>query len=90
LLDIVSDHAVPYPDRVCLAGESKQYPHRNPNENWSIIQHAAVITGPNQRALYRSVPCRETLQAVYECPLKLLLAPGVQMKPEWQPDLCFR
>jgi hypothetical protein len=86
LLDIVSDHAVPYPDRVCLAGESKKYPQRNPNENWSIIQHAAVITGPNQRALYRSVQSRETLKAVYEYPPKLLLAPGVQMKPEWQAD----
>jgi hypothetical protein len=86
LLDIVSDHAVPYPDRVCLAGESKNYPHRNPNENWSIIQHAAVISGPNQRALYRSVLSRETLKAVYEYPAKLLLAPGVQMKPEWQAE----
>jgi hypothetical protein len=87
LLDVVSDHAVPYPDRVCLAGESRNYPHRNPNENWSIIQHAAVITGPNQRALYRSVQSREALKAVYEHPAKLLLAPGVQMKPEWQTEL---
>lgn len=87
LLDIVSDHAVPYPDRVCLAGESTKYPKRNPNENWSIIQHAAVISGTAKRALYRSVQSRETLKAVYEYTPKLLLAPGVKMKTEWQADI---
>jgi hypothetical protein len=86
-LDIASDHAVPYPDRVCLAGESRGSHARNPKENWSVTQHAAVITGPHRRALYRSVQSRQNPKPVYEYTPKLLLAPGVKMQPAWQAEI---
>ena len=86
-LNVVADHAVPYPDRVCLAGESLNSTERNPKQNWSVTQHAAVITGPNRRALYHSVQSRANPKPVYEYPPKLMLGPGVKMQPEWQKDI---
>ena len=86
-LEIVADHAVPYPDRVCLAGESKNSTRRNPKENWSVTQHAAVISGPYRRALYRSIQSRANPKPVYEYTPKLMLGPGVKMRPEWQADI---
>ena len=86
-LDIVADHDVPYPDRVCLAGEAKGTDRRNPRENWSVIQYAAVITGSKRRALYRSVQSRTDPRPVYEETPKLMLGPGVAMRPEWQAEV---
>ena len=86
-LEVVADHAVPYPDRVCLAGESRNSPVPNPKENWSVTQHAAVITGPCQRALYRSIQSRQDPQPVYDYTPKLMLGPGVAMRPEWQAEI---
>ncbi len=86
-LDIVADHAVPYPDRICLAGEAKGSDKRNPKENWSVTQHAAVISGPHQRALYRAVQSRQDPRPVYEYTPKLMLGPGVKMQPQWQAEI---
>jgi len=78
---------VPYPDRVCLAGESRHSAERNPKENWSVTQHAAVITGPRRRCLYRSIQSRENPLPVYEYTPRLMLGPGVAMQPEWQAEI---
>ncbi len=86
-LDIAADHAVPYPDRICLAGEARGTSVRNPKENWSVTQHAAILTGPNRRALYRSVQSRQNPKPVYEYTPRLLLAPGVKMQPQWQAEI---
>jgi len=86
-LEVVADHAVPYPDRVCLAGESRNSAERNPKENWSVTQHAAVLTGSKQRALYRSIQSRENPLPVYEYTPRLMLGPGVAMQPEWQAEI---
>lgn len=86
-LEVVADHAVPYPDRVCLAGESCHSTERNPKENWSVTQHAAVLTGPHRRCLYRSVQSRQNPLPVYEYTPKLMLGPSVAMQPEWQAEI---
>jgi len=86
VLDVVADHAVPYPARVCLAGE-KIFPEKEPLSNWSVVQHAAVITGPRQRVLYRSVEDAADPRPVYDHIPKLQLGDGVQMRPEWQADM---
>jgi len=86
-LEVVADHAVPYPDRVCLAGESCHSAERNPKENWSVTQHAAVITGPRRHCLYRSIQSRANPLPVYEYTPKLMLGPGVAMQPEWQAEI---
>jgi hypothetical protein len=84
-LAVVADTAVPFPARICLAGE-KGLPEKEPNANWSLTQHAAVISGPNRRVLYRSVQEYANPKPVYELTPKLRLGEGVAMKPEWQAD----
>lgn len=85
-LAVVADHAVPYPDRVCLAGE-RDNPDKQPVANWSLTQHAAVITGPYKRCLYRSIQDLRHPRPVYEYKPKLMLGPGVAMHPKWQKDI---
>jgi hypothetical protein len=84
LENVVGDRAVPYPDRVCLAGEKC---FDEPLANWSVTQHAAVLSGPNRRALCRSVEDTENPKPVNEYLPKLVLAPGVEMQPQWQADV---
>ena len=83
---VVADTAVPLPDRICLAGESA-FPDREPNANWTLTQHASVITGPNRRTLYRSIRDFENLRSITEFTPYLVLGEGVEMKPEWQRDI---
>ena len=85
-LEVVADHAVPFPARVCIAGE-KTFPEKEPVANWSITQHAIVATGPKRRALSRSIQDLYRPQPVYTYTPKLSLAPGVRMEPEWQADI---
>jgi hypothetical protein len=84
----VADTDVPFPDRVCLAGE-KTDPEREPNANWTLTQHAQVITGPNRRSLYRSLQDLhpDRLRPITEETPRLVLGEGVEMKPEWQKDI---
>jgi hypothetical protein len=85
-LGVVADHAAPYPARVCLAGE-KIFPEREPLANWSVTQHAAVLTGPKRRVLYRSVEDTAHPRPVYAHPPRLRLGAGVAMQPEWQAEV---
>jgi len=85
-LNVVADTAVPFPDRVCLAGE-KTFPDREPNANWTLTQHASVITGPNRRTLYRSIRDFKNLRPITSFTPYLVLGEGVEMKPEWQKDV---
>jgi len=84
----VADTAVPFPDRVCLAGERTD-PAREANANWTLTQHAQVITGPNRRGLYRSIQDlhADRIRPITEVAPKLVLGKGVKMKPEWQKDI---
>lgn len=85
-LEVVADQAVPFPARVCLAGE-KAIPEKEPNANWTLLQHAAVMTGPRRRCLYRSVQDLLHPRPIYTFKPKLALAPGVAMAPEWEADI---
>lgn len=85
-LEVVADTAAPFPARICLAGE-KTDPAREPNANWTLTQHAQVITGPHRRGLYRSVQDITNPRPIYEETPKLVLGEGVQMQPEWQADI---
>lgn len=85
-LEIVADHAVPFPARICLAGE-RTFPDRELYGNWSLSQHAAVITGDGRRCLYRSLQDLHRPKPVYTYTPKLMLGPGVAMRPEWQADI---
>ncbi len=85
-LGVVADEAVPFPERICLAGE-KVDPVREANANWTLTQHAQVVTGPKRRGLYRSMQDLERPRSVTTYLPKLVLGEGVEMDPEWQADL---
>jgi hypothetical protein len=84
-LQIVADREVPFPECICLAGE-KSMPDKEPAANWTLTQHAAVITGGRKRCLYRSVQDILNPKPIWTEPLKLMLGPGVRMEPEWEKD----
>lgn len=83
---IVSDTELPFPDRVCVAGE-KIMPEKESVANWTLTQHAAVITGPNRRLLYRSIQDTDRPQPITTYPPRFLLGHGVTMNPEWLEDI---
>lgn len=84
--NVVADTAVPFPDRICLAGE-KTFPEREPTANWTLTQHAAVVSGSHRRCLYRSLQDVLHPRAITTFTPKLLLGPGVAMQSAWQQDL---
>lgn len=73
-------------DRICLAGERID-PAREPNANWTLTQHAAVIAGPRRRALYRSLRDFRSGRPITAYTPYLALGDGVRMEPEWQADI---
>ena len=83
MADIVTDHAVPFPDRICLAGQkSHRSDSDDPNwRNWTLVSQASVLEGPNRRTLFWRVegntPC-------YENPPFLIPGKGAKAKPEWK------
>jgi len=84
--NIVADTAVPYPDRICLAGETIM-PEKEPNSNWTLTQYAAVITGPARRAVYRSIRDYSKGLPITAYKPWLVLGEGVSMRPEWQQEI---
>jgi hypothetical protein len=83
--EIVADTAMPFPARVCLAGEKSD--PRDADANWTLTQNAVVITGPHRRALFRSLQNLENPRPIYHETPKLVLGNGVAMQPEWQADI---
>jgi hypothetical protein len=77
---IVTDHAVPYPERVCIAGETSHPDLDASLAEWTMRSRAAVLHGPNRRTLFYRV---EDNKPCYENPPFLVLGEGVEMKPEW-------
>jgi hypothetical protein len=75
---IVTDHSVPFPERICLAGE-KGHPS-DTITNWTLTSEASVLEGPNRRTLFWRVegetPC-------YENPPFLIPGEGVKVKSAW-------
>ena len=84
-LNVVADTELPFPDRVCVAGEKML--SGETATNWTLVQHAAVITGPSRRMLYRSIEDMDNLRSVITYTQKLMLGSGVEMQPAWQRDI---
>lgn len=79
LTDIMLDHAVPFPDRICLAGEKG---HRDDWEaNWTLVSSSSVLFGPTRRTLWWR---KEGDKPIYETKPFLILGEGVQMRDEWK------
>jgi hypothetical protein len=79
--NIVTDHAVPYPDRVCIAGESCHKDIPNDVAEWTMRCRAAVLEGPNRRTHFWRV---EGKTPAYGNPPFLVPGEGVEVKPEWR------
>jgi hypothetical protein len=81
MADIMTDHAVPYPARVCIAGQSCIEGFGPDQTEWTGVSHSEVLEGPNRRILFYTV---EDNKPCYDTPPYLVLGEGVEMKPEWQ------
>ncbi|MGB9641595.1 MAG: hypothetical protein ACP5JO_00865 [Candidatus Ratteibacteria bacterium] len=78
LANIMLDHAVPFPDRICLAGEKG---HRlDWDANWTLVSSSSVLFGPTRRTLWWR---KEGNRPIYETKPFLILGEGVEIKPEW-------
>ena len=78
---IMTDHAVPYPARVCLAGEST-IPGVTPDEaEWTACSHSEILEGPNRRMHFFAA---EGGQPCYANPPYLVPGRGVEVRAEWQ------
>ncbi|MBI4028520.1 MAG: hypothetical protein HY360_26270 [Verrucomicrobia bacterium] len=77
---IVTDHAAPYPERICIAGQTCHPDLKSEDTEWTMTSRAMVLSGANRRVLYYRV---EGNQACYENPPFLVLGKGVALKPEW-------
>ena len=77
---IVLDHEVPFPDRICLAGE--EFHPDALGANWTLESHVSVLTGPTRRTLWHRV---EGDTPVYQTTPFLVLGPGVPVRDEWLP-----
>jgi hypothetical protein len=76
---IVLDHDVPFPDRICLAGESS-HPEEN-SVNWTLTSHTSALLGPTRRTLWSRA---EGETAAYDTVPFLVLGKGVEMREEWR------
>ncbi|MCM8817397.1 MAG: hypothetical protein NC913_07820, partial [Candidatus Omnitrophica bacterium] len=82
LVGIMLDHQVPFPDRICLAGEKG---HRLDWEaNWTLTSSSSVLFGPTRRTLWWR---KEGNKPIYETKPFLILGEGVEMRKEWEKDV---
>lgn len=79
VLRIMLDHDVPFPDRICLAGE--EFHPDALDSNWTLTSNASVLTGPTRRTVWRRV---EGDTPIYDTLGFLALGKGVRMRDEWR------
>jgi len=80
MANIATDHAVPFPARVCIAGEFRHPKIKPGKEEWTAVSHSEVLEGPNRRLLFYVV---EDGKPCYATPPYLVPGVGVKLKPEW-------
>lgn len=82
---IALDHAVPAPDRVCVAGEST-----HPDDkmlNWTLSSFARCISGPNRRMLFWIIDPSQP-QPIYTRPCHVLPGLGLEARlAEWEQEV---
>ncbi len=82
--NIALDHAVPFPDRICIAGE-KSHPDEA-LQNWSLQTFAAVLSGPNQRCLHWNMDPTKPIP-IYKLTPWYLTGKDIPMRQEWLNEL---
>jgi len=81
LAAIMTDHAVPYPARVCISGQVCHPDLPQNSGEWTMRSRSVVLEGPNRRTLFWRV---EGDKACYENPPFLIPGEGVEVKPAWK------
>lgn len=82
---IALDHAVPFPDRVCVAGE-RSHPDEK-MQNWTMISFAKCISGPNRRMLLWVIDPTEP-KPIYTTPCHVVPGEGLEERQaEWETEV---
>lgn len=81
---IALDHAVPFPDRICVAGE-KGHPDEQ-LQNWTLQTFVSCELGPNRRMLCWQMDPTKPIP-VYQTKPHYLPGDGIAMRPEWLREL---
>lgn len=81
---IALDHAVPFPDRICVAGE-RGHPDEK-LQNWTLQSCARCISGPNRRMLCWQMDPTQPIP-IYRTQTYYLPAEGTTLRPEWEREL---
>jgi hypothetical protein len=79
MANLMTDHDVPYPARVCIAGEGDIGTPEQ--QEWTLCSHSEVLEGPNRRILFYTV---EGDKPCYETPPYLVPGEGVAIKDAWK------
>ena len=81
---IALDHAVPFPDRICVAGEKG---HRHEQlQNWTMTSFVRCISGPNRRMWHWQMDPQKPVPVYRTKPL-MLQGDGLTSRPEWEREL---
>ena len=82
---IALDHAVPAPDRVCVAGE-KCHPDQQ-MQNWTLTSFAKCISGPNRRMLSWAIDPTNP-QPIYTTECHVAPGEGLEeRRAEWEQEV---
>lgn len=84
LANIMTDHAVPFPERICLAGE-RGHP-KDVDVNWTLLSDSSVLEGPTRRTLHWHI---EDNTPIYELKPFLVPGEGVEIPAEWLEGVRF-
>lgn len=76
---ITLDHAVPFPERICLAGE-RGHPEEK-LQNWSMLSSAEVSSGPNRRSLFWKID-PEDLKPIYHTRCHVRAGAGLEARQQ--------
>jgi len=85
--EIALDHAVPFPARVNIQGQTG-HPQDNPEmQNWSMITNVWCLSGPNTRS-YNWVIDPDNPRPVYETECFIIPGEGQEHRlPEWEAEI---
>lgn len=82
---IALDHAVPFPERICLAGQ-KGHPQEK-MQNWTLVSFADCLSGPNRRTLYWVIDPEDPVP-IHTTECHVIPGEGLDERlPEWKREV---
>ena len=82
---IALDHSVPFPERICLAGE-KGHPQEK-LQNWTLSSSAHCVSGPNRRVLWWGIDPTDP-RPIYKTSCHVIPGEGLEhRKAEWEREV---